>query len=442
MERIKRFVGHDVWLKGAEDFSSRKGWWLTRQLRLILYTARGVRNHNTVVRSAALTFFTLMSLVPMLALAFGIIKGFGMETTVENYLFDRYPERDEMLRYIFDFVDGVLVRTRGGLVAVGGLVLLVWAAVRVFGNVENAFNAIWEAQTRSVRRRWSTYTAVIFVMPLMAVILTVLLSSVRTLISHYAVIPYNILYAVGSFLLVWLILAGAYKIIPNTKVHFRNAAMAGAVATVAFFVFQLLYAALQDGVSSYNIIYGSFAAVPLFLLWVQTSWQIVLFGAELSFAYQNVDSFVQEQDVANVGTAERRKVMLAALLIVVRTFRQRSGGVSSEEISRELHLPVRLVRDTMHVLKRADIVTTVEPDTDMKTNRYVPARDMSDVRVCDVLRTVENMGSERGLPDGNGYLCTVSEILSGMDAMLERSGGNVLLMDLVDGYESGGDRQR
>ena len=262
-KKAKKFVGHDVWEKTEADFSSRKEWWFVRQARLILYTAQGVQHHNTVVRSAALTFFTLMSLVPMLALAFGIIKGFGLETALENYLFERFSENSALIRYILNFANNVLVRTSGGLVAASGLVVLVWAAIRVFGNVENAFNTIWEVQKpRSLTRRASTYAAVIFVMPLLAVMLALVLSYIRTLIANYASIPYSVLYAIGSFAVLWLLFAGAYKIIPNTKVRFRHAAMAALIAAIAFSVFQLVYVTLQSGVSSYNIIYGSFAAVP------------------------------------------------------------------------------------------------------------------------------------------------------------------------------------
>ena len=125
------------------------------------------------------------------------------------------------------------MRTSGGLVAASGLVVLVWAAIRVFGNVENAFNTIWEVQKpRSLTRRASTYAAVIFVMPLLAVMLALVLSYIRTLIANYASIPYSVLYAIGSFAVLWLLFAGAYKIIPNSKVRFRHAAMAALIAAV------------------------------------------------------------------------------------------------------------------------------------------------------------------------------------------------------------------
>lgn len=422
-----------MWEKKEEDFHSRKEWWLVRQLRIILYTAQGVQHHNTVIRSAALTFFTLMSLVPILALAFGIIKGFGLEGALESYLFERYSENSDTIRDVLTFVNNVLVRTSGGIVAVSGLAVLVWAAVRVFGNVENAFNTIWEVKKpRSISRRASTYAAVIFVMPLLTVLLTVVLSYVRRLIANYSSIPYSVLYAIGTFIVLWIIFALAYKVIPNTKVRFHSAALAALIAAVAFSVFQLVYVALQSGVSSYNIIYGSFAAVPLFLLWIQVSWQIVLFGAELSFAYQNVESFVQEHDALNISYGNRRKAMVATMLVVIRSFLNNEGGISSEQAARQLKLPVRLVRDIMYTLDEAGLVVAITSDKSQKTNIYIPARDVHALTLCGTVEAVETTGNPIHQISDDRYLRVVSRLMDEISAAAASSDDNMLLMDLLE----------
>lgn len=433
LKKAKNFVGHDVWEKKEEDFSSRKEWWLVRQLRLILYTAQGVQHHNTVVRSASLTFFTLMSLVPILALAFGVIKGFGLEGALEEYLFERYSENSDTIREVLGFVNNVLVRTSGGIVAVSGLAVLVWAAVRVFGNVENAFNTIWEVKkTRSISRRASTYAAVIFVMPLLTVLLTVVLSYVRRLIANYSSIPFSVLYAIGTFMVLWIIFALAYKVIPNTKVRFRAAAVASFIAALAFSIFQLVYVALQSGVSSYNIIYGSFAAVPLFLLWLQISWQIVLFGAELSFSYQNVDSFVQEHDALNISYANRRKVLVATLVVVIRSFFRNEGGISSGQAARELKLPVRLVRDVMYTLDEAGLIVAITTDKSQKTNLYIPAKDIHTITLCGAVNAVEMTGNPVRNVSDDRYLRDVSRLMDAISAKVASSDENILLIDLLE----------
>ena len=430
-KKIQEFIG-DVWHKTPEETDSRKQWWLVRQVRLILYTAQGVRQHNTVVHSAALTFYTLMSLVPFLALGFGIIKGFGFENTLEEYLYDRFPQSEALIANAFTFINNVLMRTSGGLVAITGMVVLVWAAASVFGNVESAFNAIWEVkQSRSVTRKASTYTAVIFILPLVVTLLIIILSYIRHLLAIHVPFSDGLLYWTISFALIWLILAASYKLIPNTKVNFGYAAQAALFAAIAFSAFQLFYISLQNSVSSYNIIYGSFAAIPLFLFWIQVSWQIILFGAELSFAFQNVNSFVQEQNAQTICTDNRRKVMIASLLIIIRSYLRNEGGISATEIAHTLHLPVRLVRDVAYTLDEAKIIVAITSDKSHKTKRYIPARDIHSLTLCDIISLTEHTGTSIRDTNGNRFLCAASEQLDAMTANLAASGENVLLTDLL-----------
>lgn len=432
LKKIQEFIGGEVWRKTPEEFDSRKQWWLVRQLRLILFTAQGVRQHNTVVHSAALTFYTLMSLVPFLALGFGIIKGFGFETTLEAYLYERFPENEALIANAFTFINNVLMRTSGGLVAITGMAVLVWAAASVFNNVESAFNAIWEVkQSRSVTRKASTYTAVIFILPLVVTLLIILLSYVRHLLATHIPFTGGVLYWITSFALIWLILAASYKLIPNTKVNFGYAAQAALFAAIAFLGFQLFYLYLQNSVSSYNIIYGSFAAIPLFLFWIQVSWQIILFGAELSFAFQNVNSFVQEQDARTICDDNRRKVMVAALLVIIRSFLRNEGGISATDIAHTLRLSVRLVRDVAYTLDEAGIITAITADKSQKSKRYIPARDIHGLTLCDVIALTEHTGTAVQDKADNRYLRVVSARLDAMTAHVAASNDNILLTDLL-----------
>lgn len=432
-KKIQDFIGGEVWLKTPDEYDSRKQWWFVRQLRLILYTARGVRQHNTVVHSAALTFYTLMSLVPFLALGFGIIKGFGFEHTLEEYLYDRFPQSEALIANVFTFINNVLMRTSGGLVAITGMVVLVWAAASVFNNVESAFNAIWEVkQSRSLTRKASTYTAVIFILPLLVTLLIILLSYVRHLLATHIPFSDGVLYWVISFALIWLILAAAYKLIPNTKVNVGYAAQAALFAAIAFSAFQMFYLYLQNSVSSYNIIYGSFAAIPLFLFWIQVSWQIILFGAELSFAFQNVNSFVQEQDARTICADNRRKVMVATLLVIIRSYLRNEGGISSTDVAHTLHLPVRLIRDVTYTLTEAEILLARDDDKNQKTKRYVPARDIHDMTLCDVITLTEHIGTTVHGQADNHYLRVASERLDSMAAHMAASNDNILLTDLLN----------
>ena len=334
---------------------------------------------------------------------------------------------------VFTFINNVLMRTSGGLVAITGMVVLVWAAASVFNNVESAFNAIWEVkQSRSLTRKASTYTAVIFILPLLVTLLIILLSYVRHLLATHIPFSDGVLYWVISFALIWLILAAAYKLIPNTKVNVGYAAQAALFAAIAFSAFQMFYLYLQNSVSSYNIIYGSFAAIPLFLFWIQVSWQIILFGAELSFAFQNVNSFVQEQDARTICADNRRKVMVATLLVIIRSYLRNEGGISSTDVAHTLHLPVRLIRDVTYTLTEAEILLARDDDKNQKTKRYVPARDIHDMTLSEVLTLTEHIGTTVHGQADNHYLRVASERLDSMAAHMAASNDNILLTDLLN----------
>ena len=165
---------------------------------------------------------------------------------------------------------------------------------------------------------------------------------------------------------------------------------------------------------------------------MQTSWQIVLFGGELSFAYQNVESFVQEQDAASISYDNRRKVMLAALTVVIRSFMRGEGGISSEAVARELKLPVRLVRDINYTLDKAELILTISSEKSQKTKMYVPARDIHTITLHEALRAVEHTGATVRNPGENPYLGEIARILDDIDKRIGTSDDNILLMKLID----------
>ena len=146
--------------------------------------------------------------------------------------------------------------------------------------------------------------------------------------------------------------------------------------------------------SSYNAIYGSFAALPLFLIWLQTSWQIVLFGGELAFAYQNISKFEQERESLRISHDNRRKVMLATMLVISRSFTSEQGPVSSEQISHRLKLPVRIVRDVIFELEQAGLILQIKGDENDKVAYYAPAKDVHNLSLYDVITTVEQHGEQ------------------------------------------------
>ncbi|MCC8034562.1 MAG: YihY/virulence factor BrkB family protein, partial [Rikenellaceae bacterium] len=230
-----------------------------------------------------------------------------------------------------------------------------------------------------------------------------------------------------------LMFAFVYYVMPNTKVKFKGAMIAGIIAGTLFQLFQLGYVFVQQYITSYNVIYGSFAALPLFLIWLQASWTILLFGAELSFAYQNISQYEQERESLHMSYESRRKVMLAAMVAIVGHYVRNEGPVSSEQVAAELGMPTRIVRDVIFDMEKAQLVAGVVDQQDEKTDYYVPSRDAHEITVMDVVGGVEGYSS---MQSGMSYLGSdsmrkVNDILDRLKTLSGESRYNVKITDLI-----------
>ncbi len=287
MKRIRRiatFIAETAIGEDSERYRNPAVRWAVQQYRLLFYTARGLVEHGTLVRSAALTFYTLMSIVPVAAVIFAVVKGFGLTETLLDNLYGIFPQHPEVIEYLIGFAERALAHTQGGVVAVVALVTLFWAVIRAFASIESAFNNIWEVKTaRSLTRQYSAYITIVVVVPLLWAATRALGLYVDAQLGLGSSAWSFVVSKCAVLVMTWLIFAVLYTAIPNTKVRFRSALTAGVVAGTLFMLFQWGYVYLQRWMTSYNAIYGSFAALPLFLIWMQTSWQILLFGGELSF---------------------------------------------------------------------------------------------------------------------------------------------------------------
>ena len=403
---------------------------LVRIYKLIFYMVRGMLNHGTLIRSAAMTYYTITSLVPIVAVAFALVKGFGLADTLVGSLYGLFPQYPEVIDYVVSFAENALARTQGGLMASVALLMLFWSVIQLFSAIESAFNNIWEVKTtRSIARQWSDYLAVTLIVPILWIVAYATGSHLEDVLRDTWY--FNLLSRLLSMLFMWLMFTLLYLIIPNAKVKFTSALTAGIVAGTIFLLFQWGYVFLQKSMTSYNAIYGSFAALPLFLLWVQISWQILLIGGELSFAFQNITRFGEEHEWQRISYDQRRKVMLATMLIIVRHFQSRGGTLSAAEIRRELNLPTRIINDVLFQLTKAGQLIDARKNEDEREASYAPAYDIAQMSIYGVLSAVENHGDNPLEFDTESDLRRVEEILDGMKQDSLTSPRNVRLIDLL-----------
>ena len=190
--------------------------WLVQQYRLLFYTARGLLEHGTIVRSAALTFYTLISLVPIVAVGFAIVMGFWLADGLTENLYALFPQNPEISDYIGEFAENALARTQGGVVAAVALVMLFWAVIRVFGSIESAFNNIWEVKVeRSITRQWTDYIAVVMIVPILWIVANAVGNYAEQLLGFDDSWYFNLLSHLASMIVIWVMFTGLYIIIPN-----------------------------------------------------------------------------------------------------------------------------------------------------------------------------------------------------------------------------------
>ena len=366
------------------------------------------RNDLCFLRAAALTFNSVLSVVPVLAVMFGIAKGFGLERIFEQTLRQEFKDQEEVIKYLIGFGYTLLDQARGGLIAGIGVITLFYTVLKLLSTIEDSLNAMWGLQkSRPLGRKIIDFLALILLCPIFFVIsssLTVFLTTYigmmkesNTLIGHMqpmivqvlVVIPYVLSSALFTFL---------YMYMPNIRVRFSAALLAGVCAGIAYQVLQAWYIFIQIQVSKTGAIYGSFAALPLFLLWLYFSWLIFLIGAEIVVIYQ--ERLWDPKMIApfrKLNLFEKELAFLAITKAAVDAIINRQGAVSIEEIAQTLRMPERLVTELVQELVAVNILFRTE-------NGVVPAQNPETLRIFDVVYAVDG---ENGLTT-NGELPSVA----------------------------------
>ncbi|MEO8867571.1 MAG: YihY/virulence factor BrkB family protein [Bacteroidia bacterium] len=418
---------------------NRKQGIFIKQLRILTLAIKGFNEKNCLVKASALTYYMLFAIVPLLALLFAVAKGFGLQEKLESYLLDDFSQYADILTQAFQYADKMLLTTQGGLIASVGILLLIYTVLNLLSSIENFFNEIWEIKKgRTLIRRVTDYLAIAIFAPILlfaSSAITVFLSSEVTNIEGMAWLGHlSFAFRAGLKIVSLTLLSGMfifiYTALPNTRVKFKSALAAGIVAAVAFDILQWAYIAFQIGAVKYNAVYGSFAALPLFLIWLQYSWFIVLFGAELSFANQNVDHYELESDIENISTRYRRVVSLLLANLVVKEFVEGKPPLTSTQIANKLDMPVRLARLIIFDFTETKIFSEVKTDSD-KEVAYQPAISEEKLSVKYILDKLDNKGVNSMPIHSNEELENIHKIMNEFDRVLYDTKGNVLVKDII-----------
>lgn len=364
-----------------------------RIFRVIYDAGRGFVEDDCYTKASALSFYSLLSIVPVLAVLFGIAKGFGFEKALELDINEKFAEQRELIHKLIEFAYSWLQNVQGGIIAGIGTVALLWTVLGLLSNIESTLNAIWKMPvSRSITRKITDYLAVMIICPLFLVASSSITVFLSTQIAETA--QSNIIVEVVSpfllfilklfpFFLIWVLFTFVYLYLPNTQVYLRSAILAGIIAGTAFQLWQWIYIKFQIGASSYGAIYGSFAALPLFLIWLQISWLILLAGAELAYEIEN-DLFVPFRRMIPLSTKA------AALLITYRcieAFVLGNPPQTDRSLANELGISLNHLHTLLKALQKERILSEVSFKD--RSIGYQPARAVEFITFALVCNAID-----------------------------------------------------
>lgn len=439
IQQANKFFSEDIWHMGQFAGIARWKIWLIIQLRVVLVAIKGITADKCVQKASALTYYSLLSVVPVFAMFFGIAKGFGYADNLEQMLYEKLGDKKEILDQILEFSQNFLDNTKGGIIAGAGIVVLFWSVLKVMNNIEEAFNEIWHVKRqRSLIRKLSDYLTIFILAPVILIISNGATAFISEHVSGLAQeIPfYENFGGIVTFLLqllplslVWIVLAVLYMVMPNTKVKFSSALIAGVIAGIAFQLVQFLYIKFQVGMARYNAIYGSFAALPLFLIWLQTSWLIVLVGAEIAYANQNHREFELKKGIDELNHRLRTDVSVLVAQCIAKNFQSGGDPLTLSKISKKLKVPMRIVNSVLYDLTVAGVLCETAADED-KSNGYLPAFDIHTMTITSVVDKLENHGDYELEMDHISVYTALSENRKAMYEMVQEAPENTLLINL------------
>ena len=437
-EKTFNYLRNEIWRVRIKEVPRGKSF-LLRPLRIFLLALRGFDEDKCQLRASALTFYSLLSVVPVIALAFAISKGFGLEKNLQLFLIHELESQQEVLQWAITFANALLANTKGGVVAGVGVLVLFWAIISLLNNIENAFNDIWYVQKgRGFGRRLSNYLSLMLICPVLLIMsssLTVFITSQMTLITEKISLLGKIspliffLLKLSPFVFLWVLFTLLYIVVPNTSVSFKGGLFAGIITGTIFQLVQKAYIYFQIGVSKYNAIYGSFAALPLFLAWLQLSWLIVLLGAEISFAVHNEEDYEFETDTQKISYYYKKLLALRIVELCVKNFCQGEKPADIHVITHALGAPVRLVREILFDLIEAKVLFEVK-QSDESTSYYQPAQDVANLTIKKVLDLLDRKGNGSIPFVKNHELEKISSTLESLDHLVIVSSKNIPLKNL------------
>ncbi|MFO7933054.1 MAG: YihY/virulence factor BrkB family protein [Bacteroidales bacterium] len=431
LKKLRTFFKEEIWSHDLAS-KSRRRTFVIRQLRIYIFAFKGFFEDRAAIRAAALTYFTMLSIVPIFAVAFTIARNFGFEDRMYEVIRNNMQGQEEIMNWVTNLVDSFLEKAKGGILAgVGGLILF-WSVIQVLNNIEASFNDIWQIKkARSFTRKFSDYLAMMIVGPFAIGLSGSAMLKIQSATAQMELFQPLVVFLIKTipYISIWILFTIVYIVMPNTRVKFKYALIAGIFAGTMALIFQTLYQELQIGVFRFNTLYGSISALPLFLIWLQITWLIVLMGAEISFAYQNIENFEFEEEALKLSYNNKKILTLLITYHIVKNFEEGGEPWNADRLSHELHIPLRLVNEILFGLVNAGVLAELAADNP-KERSYQPSVDINKITVAFLYNRIEMTGGDKLYVNESEDLNKITRIHEHILHSIRESPSNILLKDI------------
>lgn len=387
-----------IWSVNEKQLSAWERMGLAVLKRLVI-TWECITKNNIMSYASALTYSSMLAAVPVLAIVFAIARGFGFDAIIETKLRDSLDGNPDIADTILYFVESYLQHTKGGVFIGIGLVFLLYTLLSLTANIENAFNRIWYVQrSRTIYRQIIDYIGIFLLLPFVVLITTglnIFLQTFSTLLPDAQLLGKTMSFFlhVSPVFIATLIFMLLFRLMPNTRVKWRHTLLPSILTGVTFMTVEWIYVHYQIKLSAYNAIYGSFAAIPLFMLWMQISWCICLFGAQLCYANQRLQTYAFERVSDELSRRYRDTLILLLTSRICKHFASGLKPFTAHRLAVDTHLPDSLVGILLDELTRVQLLVEAQKEPGDEPY-YLPAIDIHRITVRMVIRRIDSRGME------------------------------------------------
>lgn len=434
LNQIKTFLLEDIWRVTDDEVSKKKGM-LYNAIKIATLSVKEFTERRVVNKASALTYSTLLAIIPILALLFAIARGFGFSNLLEDQFRNGLGGQAQTAETILSFIDSYLSHAKSGIFIGVGLIMLFYTVLLLTHNMERTFNSIWQVKKpRSLYRKMTDYFSMMLLLPLLIMLssgISIFMSTfLKNMEEFFLLAPViKFLVRLTPFVLTWGMFTALYIFMPNTKVKLKFAIVPGILAGSAFQGFQYLYIGSQIWVSRYNAIYGSFAAIPMFLLWTQISWSICLYGAQLCYVAQNLRNFSFSKETENISRRYHDFLCILIMSLICKRFQTEEPPYTAESLSDEHKIPIRLTTTILYELQDLHMIYETPVEDEDEEMAYLPSVDINQMNVAMLLSRLDKEGSEAFKIDRSQYANTWEALAKARESYYKET-SSILLKDL------------